>query len=450
MNLAVIRWVRRACVPACLATLSIAGSANAASAGVEFSYGKQQALPRLDGTATIATDAAGDLFEVADGQVVRFPAGASSGAGAQMVPGLTDAFALTAAPDGSVLISSLGPGNQPLLSERLPDGSVVSVQVQPDPYALATDRDGDAYWIGYGGIENDIGGITELTFAGDQFEQSPLTIPVVYPRGLTALAVSPGGDVYEVSMLDEARGLVYPVEEVAAGATSAVTVPFADEITSLAVDPWGDVYGITAGGKGAVMLPAGGCQADQVQLPFSRLRAALAIAVDGHGDVFVADGSNVLRLPATGRRPVPACPLRLSGLTYRHLTAHRRPTLSFGLVAARKIEQLRVELPRGMEFAGRTAAVRRGLTVREAGIRSLAYAVRIAKGQLVITLRMPARRVSVTTGTGVIRYGCSQRNCVSGPDDSLFGAPTYISASSTSGHTIGLMWQTPHPLGVPF
>ena len=79
---------------------------------------------------------------------------------------------------------------------------------------------------------------------------------------------------------------------------------------SVAVDGSGDVFVADGAGHRVVELPAGG---SQQTLPFSGLSANLGVAVDATGDVFVADTQNarVLELPAGGSQQT----LPFNGLT---------------------------------------------------------------------------------------------------------------------------------------
>ena len=79
---------------------------------------------------------------------------------------------------------------------------------------------------------------------------------------------------------------------------------------SVAVDGGGDVFVADTPSGRVVELPAGG---SQQTLPFSVLSATLGVAVDGSGDVFVADAQNVrvVELPAVGSQQT----LPFSGLT---------------------------------------------------------------------------------------------------------------------------------------
>jgi streptogramin lyase len=376
----------------------------------------------------VASDGQGNVYEVLNGHVVVQPLGAAEGA-ARLAPIIGDADSVVADGAGNVYADV---GDEPGLAFTIAQWHVGAANAtltytQNDHLGpIAVDAEGDVFWSEtHNGPFAALGTVFRLAAGQDSGQALPF--PNLHdPAGLVASA---GGDVY----VSSDGGLVRLVR---AGAKGSSIVPFAVGISQLAVDQSGDVFGTS--NHGIVLLPAGGCQANEVPLTFTAALRPQAFAADPRGNLFVADTGNhrVAMFPVTGTTRVPACPLRITGFRLR-ANGTGKPSLRFKLLSASAhgIHTVTLTLPAGRLRFARGKALKRGLTVRTNRARRPAFGIRHHGGrQLVITLKRPARRLSLTFGHGAI--------FISSTPGFIYGeGPTTLTVKGSSGRAI--------PLSVP-
>ena len=175
-----------------------------------------------------------------------------------------------------------------ITSIALPLSNVVT------PWRVGVDAAGDVFITGYNGD-------LEIEEVGSMpHEASRITPP------FTALvAASWSGNRWSrrsVCRRIQMRNDVVELPRTPTGYGSQITLPFSglDTPEGIAVDGAGDVFVADFYGFRVVELPAGGTT--QLTLPFNGLAVPTGVAVDNAGDVFVTDGANndVLELPVGG------------------------------------------------------------------------------------------------------------------------------------------------------
>jgi hypothetical protein len=172
------------------------------------------------------------------------------------------------------------------------------------PGPIGVDGNGDIFIAGYTKPDG-VSSLLEVPSGTSTPELLPLD-PNFWVN--QPLAVDANGDVFQFT------GTYTALEELPQGATSwqnvPVSLPNTGLLTGVAVDQNGDVF--VADCTSVVELPAGG--GPQETLPFTFPLSAIGIcanniAVDGQGDVFVAEdfgavvGQAVLELPAGSNTP---------------------------------------------------------------------------------------------------------------------------------------------------
>jgi Legume lectin domain/Chitobiase/beta-hexosaminidase C-terminal domain/NHL repeat len=140
-------------------------------------------------------------------------------------------------------------------------------------------------------------GVQDLYSTTPYIEAVPQTIPLPNPlagTSVTGVAVDGAEDIF-VSYSNE-------VIKFAAGSYVSVVLPFSglSKPAGLAMDGAGNLFVADEGNARVLELPAG--SHEQVTLPFTGLAGPAGVAVDNKGDVYVADpaGNKILELTANG------------------------------------------------------------------------------------------------------------------------------------------------------
>jgi serine/threonine-protein kinase len=389
--------------------------------------GSSPAMP-----TALALDGTGNVVAVLDGRVLVQPIASDSPATARLAPILTTAGSVATDGAGNVFAAVSDDVTQPSIVEWPESSSTAATRhAQNDRIdQVGADAQGNVYWTEtHQGPFADLGSAFEVTPGSD----NAVAVPFLSLHAPEGMAVSPSGDVY-VSSAGE-------IVVVRAGTHTSAVVPFATSIGALAVDEFGGVYG-TTNTDDVAMLPAGGCQAGQVRLPFTGLGGADGLAVDPSGDVFAADAGNnrVVVLPATGSFPAPPCPLQVSHFRLRAKSKHSL-SLRFTLTSSHPdgIRRVVVQLPAGRLRFAHGKVLRRGLKVRTNNRRHPSFHVRSHGNTLTITLKRPAGRLTFKAAHGAIYIG----------HHSKFGfislGPVSIEVTGATGSPIQLSVPTKSP-----
>jgi sugar lactone lactonase YvrE len=272
-------------------------------------------------SVAIAVDPAGDIFMVGDneGDVEEAPAGAPTtygiGSPAKLAGGVavdptgnlfeTDATsndivelplaARQTYPDPQAVTPqsvAIAP-NDSLYADEMVEGSASS---EFDPWAIATDEQDMTTRISndlsgvVGGIAVDPNGVA---YVSEQYGLANLSALALYNYGggSNCLGFDARGNVYVIYGSE--------IQEIGPDTLGTVTLPFSGlgYHLCLAVDGQGDVYVADTDHHRVVEVPHG---KSQVLVPFTGLVSPSGIAVDELGDLYVSDGNKVVELPKSG------------------------------------------------------------------------------------------------------------------------------------------------------
>jgi sugar lactone lactonase YvrE len=227
----------------------------------------------LNEPAAVAVDAAGDVFiaDSDDNRVVEVPAGGGAPVTIVTTPFvLSNPLGVAVDSSGNLFIADYN-NSRVVKVPPAGGGSPTTVGNVSQPNALAVDGSGDLFIV-----QPVQGDVVEVTPSGSQ---TTIVGGLAYPSGV---AVDGLGDLF---IADTGA---FAVIEVAPGGAQTTLVS-GSELPGVAVDKLGDVFIVGYGPSPLLELPAGG--GAPIALGVG-IYGPLGVAVDGSGNVFVADTLN--------------------------------------------------------------------------------------------------------------------------------------------------------------
>jgi serine/threonine-protein kinase len=274
--------------------------AGSSSTSAARTYGPQTVLPftGIDRPAGIAVDKAGNVYiaSVYNSKIWKLAAGSSS---ATAVPfdGLGLPESVAADNDGNVYVAD---ESHRVLKVAPGSSSPTVLMTLKGPEGVAVDSAGTVYVTDFD-IPGGGGAATSQVYKLASGSIVPAALPftglgnVPYTEGV---AVDGSGNIYVADAKNQR------ILKLALAASTPTVLPFTGIYpTSVAVDNAGNLYFTDGKTPQVFELPAGA--ANPFKLPFTGLTSLVGVAVDGAGNVYVADESGhhasadrVVKLPA--------------------------------------------------------------------------------------------------------------------------------------------------------
>ena len=234
---------------------------------IAFDAGASQNVAGLNSPNGVAVDAAGDVFIVDTNEVVEIPAN-SGGSQNVLHAGLASGTAVVVDGAGSLFVADMG-STQVL--KITPSGAVSTVATGVCPYGVAVDGVGNVYIPDL--CHNQV-----VEILADSGIQLPVGTGLNSPWGI---ALDASGNLF---IADSGNSRVVKVP-FGGGTQTTIASGLADPL-AVAVDAAGNVF-VTLN-DGVEEIPAGGGS----PITIAGTSYAAGVALDGAGDLFIADTSN--------------------------------------------------------------------------------------------------------------------------------------------------------------